>query len=189
MVPRAALLLLLAAALAGCAPGVAGRGAMPDDPLLAPGPARGAVVDPLIVGDRLLAAGEAELALEAYARAGIGADAPTVDTRLAMASANIQLGRLNQAEDELRLLMAEEPRNPRVLNDLAVVLLERGEPGEAHRLLQTAFALQPSEEIRRNLKVSGARMTVPVYDDGEDDTFTLTRRPGGVWGLSPPDRR
>ncbi|WP_298430157.1 tetratricopeptide repeat protein [uncultured Jannaschia sp.] len=184
---RAALPLLLVAALAsGCVQGVSGRGAVPEDGLLPPGTAKGPGVDPLIVGDRLLAAGEPELALESYIRAGIEGDGLTPEVQLAMATANIELGRLGQAEAQLRTLVAAEPRNARALNNLGVVLLEQGETGEAHRVFKTAFALQPSPEIRENLRVSSSRMVIPVYDDGQDDTFTLTRRTNGTWGLSPP---
>ncbi len=46
------------------------------------------------------------------------------------------------------------------------MLFELGEIGEAHRLFQAAFALQPSPEIRRNLRVSGSRLRDTVGSDG-----------------------
>ncbi|WGH79336.1 tetratricopeptide repeat protein [Jannaschia ovalis] len=185
---RAALPLLAALALAACAPDISGRGALPDDPLLPPGAAEGAaIVDPMIVGDRLLAAGEPELALDTYIRAGIDGTAPESEVALAMAVANIRLGRLNQAEDQLRKLTAAEPRNARALNNLGVVLLETGRHGEAFGVLKTAFALQPSPEIRGNLRVAASKMQTVRYDDGNNDAFTLTRRDDGVYALNSPD--
>lgn len=181
-----ALATLAALALGGCAGGIGGRG--PADPLAPPGLARGPdIVDPLVVGDRLMAAGEPELALESYIRAAAGPRRPTTQVRVAMADANLGLGRLGQAERLLRDVVAEEPRNAPALNNLGVVLLERGETGEAHGLFRSAFALQPSPEIRENLRVSGARLAGAVYTEPRDDAFTLTRRDNGVYDLNALD--
>ncbi len=186
MRPAALALALAAVALCGCAGGLGGRG--PADPLAPPGVARGAdIVDPLIVGDRLLAAGEPEMALDSYIRAAAGPRGATPDVRAAMAQANIGLGRLGQAERLLREVVAEEPRNAPAINDLGVVLLELGETGEAHRLFRSAFALQPSPEIRENLRVSGARLAGAVYTEPGDDAFTLTRRDNGIYDLTSTD--
>lgn len=184
---RALLPLLAASMLAGCVNSVVGRDAPIVDPLAPPGPAaRSAdIVDPLIVGDRLLAAGEAELALESYVRAA-ARDGLTPQVKLAMANANIELGRLGQAERFLRDVVEAEPRNGRAINNLAVVLLEQGKTGEAHRLFKTAFALQPSPEIRDNLRLATAKLEIPSYDDRNDTAFTLTRRANGTFGLYAP---
>ena len=64
-------------------------------------PARADSVDGLIVGHRLMAAGEYELALKAYARAA-AEQRLTVDVLSALGSANLKLGRLGQAETLLR---------------------------------------------------------------------------------------
>lgn len=179
---RVALAVFAALALGGCGAGGAG------DPLAPPGVARGAdIVDPLIVGDRLLAAGEAELALDSYLRAAAGPRGATPEVRVAMAQANVALGRLGQAEQLLRGVVAEEPRNAPALNNLGVVLLELGRTGEAHGLFRSAFALQPSPEIRENLRVSGARMAGAVYTGANEDAFTLTRRDNGIYDLNAPD--
>ncbi|MEM8848421.1 MAG: tetratricopeptide repeat protein [Pseudomonadota bacterium] len=186
---RAAIFPLLSITmLAGCVSDIVGRDATTNDPLAAPGPAARAadIVDPFIVGDRLLAAGEAELALDSYLRAA-ARDGMTPDVKLAMANANIELGRLYQAERLLRDVVEAQPQNARAMNNLAVVLLELGETGEAHRLFRTAFALQPSPEIRDNLRVAAAKFEKPSYDDvDENNAFTLTRRADGTFGLYGP---
>lgn len=181
--------LAIAALLAACGGNVAERGLVAGDPLAAPGSTGGAdLVDPLIVGDRLLAAGEADLALGSYLRAAGGPDGMTPTVMQAMANANIALGRLHQAERLLRDVVEAEPRNARAMNNLGVVLLELGRTGEAERVFRTAFALQPSPEIRDNLRVSRAKLEDAFYPQTRDDAFTLTRRDNGSYGLHPPEQ-
>ena len=67
------------------------------DGVYAPGLAGKADTDGLIVGHRLMAAGEYELALDAYYRAA-AQQGLNVDTLSALGSANLRLGRLGQAE-------------------------------------------------------------------------------------------
>ncbi|WP_245624164.1 tetratricopeptide repeat protein [Jannaschia donghaensis] len=177
----------MATILSACQSGIAARGAVIDDPLTAPGFARGDdVVDPLIVGDRLLAAGEADLALDSYVRAA-SVQGLTPEIMGAMAGANIRLGRLGQAERLLRDVVEAEPRNGQAWNNLGVALLEQGKTGEALRVFETAFALQPSPEILDNLRVAGAKISNAAYDQPRDEAFTLTRRNNGVYDLSSPD--
>ena len=180
------LALILPALLGACQPGGTDAGA--GDPLTPPGVARGAAVDPLLVGDRLMAAGEPELALESYARAA-AARGETPAVLGAMAGANIALGRLGQAERQLRDLTEATPRDGRAWNNLGVVLLERGEAGAALRVLETAFALQPSPEILGNLRVATAKASIDGYDGPQGGTFTLTRRDDGVYDLAAPEGR
>ena len=87
--PLAALSLCL---LAACMPG--GLGASKASPF-APGAAEGEGIDGLIVGHRLMAAGEYELALKAYYRAAADKGA-TVDVLSAIGSADLKLGRLGR---------------------------------------------------------------------------------------------
>lgn len=183
---RFGLLLCSLALVTGCIAGPAGETAKRTDPLQPPGPAPGnAIVDPLVVGDRLLAAGETELALDSYTRAAAGPAGPDVEVRRALASTNIALGRLGQAEDLLRGIVAEAPRDAAARNDLAVVLYERGEIGESYRMFRTAFALQPSPEIRANLRLADARLRRGTYDEtSEDGAFTLTARGNGIYDLT-----
>ncbi len=186
---RSAYLLMACAALAACQPttAITGRGALAPDPLAAPARVAGGV-DPMIVGDRLLEAGEAELALDSYIRAA-ATQGTTPEVKFAMARANISLGRLKQAERLLRDVIEEEPRNAHALNNLGVVLVEQGEYGEATRVLKTAFALQPSPEIRDNLRVSRERLEQFDYTDYEEEAFTLTRGINGTYDLISPGQQ
>ncbi len=54
-------------------------------------------------------------------------------------------------------------------------------------MFRSAFALQPSPEIRENLRVSGAKLEAAVYTEPRDDAFRLTRRDNGVYDLHSPD--
>lgn len=176
--------MICAISLAAC---ISGKSASePDDPLRPPGPVPGAVgIDPLIVGDRLLDEGEPEAALESYLRAAAGPTGPSIRSRQAIAAANISLGRLGQAEQLLRGIIEETPRNAAARNDLGVVLSETGRTGEAYQMFRTAFALQPSPEIRENLRLADVRLHRPPYDDREGNAFRLTRRGNGIYDLSP----
>lgn len=155
-------------------------------PPLVDGSRRGA--DGLEVGHRLMEAGEFELALKAYYRAaaeqGINADVLS-----AIGSANLQLGRLGQAEKVLRRALEQDPTFVPAINNLGVVLMEAGQFGEARVMFQKAFALDSgtSDSIRDNLKLAIARTENPVYDDQEfveeEPTFNLVRRGEGDYVL------
>lgn len=176
--------------VAACADGLPGRAGTAPDPLRPPGLAEGpASVDPQVVGDRLLAAGEADLALESYVRAATGPEGLTPGLRQSMARAHIAEGRLRQAESLLREVVALEPRNVGARNDLGVALLELGRAGEAHAMFRSAYALEPFPEIRENLRLSEAGLAATVGDVGSEDTFALTRRGDGTYDLSarPPE--
>jgi tetratricopeptide (TPR) repeat protein len=93
--------------MAGCTPTGILSGTDPSDPLR-PGIDTGAdSVDGLIVGHRLMASDEPELALRAYYRAAaeLGLNA---DVLSALGSANLKLGRIGQAEALLRQALDEE---------------------------------------------------------------------------------
>ena len=177
---RIAGLALCAALLSGCGSG----GPQPGTRLPGTDPA-GAAVDGLTVGHRLAAAGEHELALRAYLRAAAerGAD---VDVLSAIGSTNLQLGRLGQSEQILRRALEIEPDFVPALNNLGVVLMEKGETGEAMRLFQRAFALDSgnSDDIRENLRLAIAKSTKPGYAaDNDNNTFSLVRRGAGQYLL------
>lgn len=141
--------------------------------------------DGLIVGHRLMDAGEYELALKAYMRAAAERGI-TVDTLSALGSANLHLGRLGQAEDLLRQAIKEDPTFVPALNNLGVVLMEQGKVGEARRIFQQAFALDSGEtdSIRENLRLAIARSETSVYDaPKEEPDFTLVRRGQGRFVL------
>ncbi len=69
-------------------------------------------VDGLVVGHRLMDAGEHELALQAYTRAA-AEHGLTVDVISALGSANLGLGRLGQAEKLLRRAIKTDPPFPK----------------------------------------------------------------------------
>jgi len=69
---------------------------------------------------------------------------------------------------------------------LGAVLIERGEYGEARRILEQAFALDSggSETIRDNLRLAIARMENQVYTGAnEQNRPGLIRRGGGRYSL------
>lgn len=185
--PRGQLLAALAASvvlapLAACSTG--GLSAQQDSPY-APGTARGEGVDGLLVGHRLVEAGEYELALKAYYRAAAKQGA-TVDVLSAIGSTNLKLGRLGQAEQMLRRALEEDQTFVPAWNNLGVVLMEQNKPAEAARTFQTAFALDSgqSDAIRENLRLALAKVKKSAYSEPtEDKQFTLVRRGQGEYLL------
>lgn len=142
-------------------------------------------VDGLTVGHRLMSAGYYELALKAYLRAAADHGA-TVDVLSAIGSANLKLGRLGQAENLLRKAIEKDEKFAPAWNNLGVVLVERGEIGEAARVFKVAFALDSGEsaEIRENLRFTLANLENPAYS-GENITsdYKLVRRGAGSYQL------
>lgn len=165
---RAAVLAALTlGALGACSggPGLA-RGA---GGVYAPGvDERGTGADQLEVGHRLMQAREYQLALEAYMRAAAH-EGLTADTLAAMGSANLRLGRLNQAEDLLRRAVAEDAMFVPAWNNLGVLLMEQRRFGEASEVFRRAYAADSgnSDTIRDNLRLALARMEDPFYTDPE----------------------
>lgn len=143
-------------------------------------------VDGLVVGDRLMEAGEYELALRSYYRAGAenGVDPVLL---IAIGSASLALGRLGQAEDTLRDAVEQAPEEPVAWNNLGVVLMEQGAYGEASQVFRTAFALDSgrSDAIRENLRLAIARRDNSAYTPLEQDQnrYDLERRGGGRYLL------
>ena len=176
-----ALAVVLPAVLAACGPGALGPGA--GSPY-APGVTAGAGVDGLIVGHRLMAAGEYELALDAYYR-GAARQGLTVDVLSALGSANLRLGRLGQAETLLRSAIDRDKTFVPAWNNLGVVLLEQGKTGEAARTFKTAYALDSGEsaEIRDNLRLALARLENAAYSEPDRKGPALVRRGTGEYLL------
>lgn len=120
----------------------------------APGLKRGEpLVDPFTVGNRLIDAGEYELAFQSYERSVLDKGL-TPGVLAAMASAQLGMGRLNQAEKLLRRALKQDKRWPELWNNLGVVLTEQGKFGEAAETFKLAYALDKGESntIRDNLK-------------------------------------
>lgn len=176
---RPIVLIATLAALAACG----NTGGLGDSAggVYAPGLAGESDIDGLLVGHRLMAAGEYELALQAYTRAA-GQQGLNVDTLSALGSANLRLGRLGQAERLLRRAVEEDPGFPAAWNNLGVILMERGETAEASEVFRRAFATDNgnSDQIRDNLRLALATLQNPGYlAEQEDEQFQLVRRGAG----------
>lgn len=147
-------------------------------------------VDGLVVGHRLMEAGEYELALKAYYRAG-AQHGMNADVLSALGSANLKLGRLNQAERTLRDAVELDEGFVPAWNNLGVVLMEQGSYGEAALIFRKAFALDSGEsvDIRDNLAIALAKVDNPAYfDDQTEDGPDLVRRGTGDYLLlTTPD--
>lgn len=172
MTARPLIYIAALAALAACSSGSLNRSA---GGIYAPGVAGQSDIDGLIVGHRLMAAGEYELALDAYTRAA-GQQGLNVDTLSALGSANLKLGRLGQAESLLRRGVAEAPDFSPAWNNLGVLLMERGNVAEATEVFRRAYATDNgnSDQIRDNLRLALARLDAPVYEEfNEDINFEL----------------
>lgn len=158
-------------------------GLEPSDGPYAPGVARGEAVDGLVVGHRLMEAGQYELALDAYMRAA-AEDGINVDTLSALGSANLKLGRLGQAERLLRRAIERDPSFVPAWNNLGVVLMESNKTGEAVETFKRAFALDSGEsaQIRDNLKLAMARLENRRYS-AADNSLALVRRGDGEYLL------
>lgn len=175
---RPLVLGLFLTALAACDSGGLGRSS---DGVFAPGIAGQSRQDGLIVGHRLMAAGEYELALNSFNRAVIQ-QGLNVDTMSAIGSANLELGRLGQAERWLRRAVEEDPTFPPAWNNLGVVLMERGQIAEASEVFRRAFAADNgnSDEIRNNLRLALAKLeNSSDSDEQENQNFNLIRRGDG----------
>ncbi len=155
------------------------------DGVFAPGVSGPGNVDGLIVGHRLMAAGEYELALKAYNRAA-AQQGLNVDTLSAIGSANLNLGRLGQAERWLRRAVEEDPTFPPAWNNLGVILMERGQVSEASEVFRRGFAADNgnSDEIRDNLRLALAKLENPGDTElQENQNFNLIRRGAGDFVL------
>lgn len=190
----AALTGLCLVLLTACGPEGRLSGATVGDSPFAPSRVGSAddAVDGLIVGHRLMAAGEYELALRAYYRAA-GEQGLSADVLSAIGSANLRLGRLGQAERILRQAIAKDERFVPAWNNLGVTLMEAGKVAEARNVFQTAYALDSgnSDEIRDNLRLAIAKVERPRYDapqEQNNSTFQLVRRGNGRFLLlsTPP---
>ncbi|MAC79863.1 MAG: hypothetical protein CML66_17575 [Rhodobacteraceae bacterium] len=173
------LLLLGLWLLAACSqPGIAPNAA--DGPY-APGVnLRKPAVDGVVVGNRLIDAGEYELAIEAFTRAALD-DGLTPDIVLGIGTANLGLGRLGQAEIQLRRATRESPDRPVAWNNLGVLLTEKGEWPEAAGVFRKAYALDngQSDSIRDNLRLALAKLENPANTSDQNQDYKLVRQ-GGV---------
>lgn len=175
----------LIAVFAGCQGTTLGTDRAPDNPYAPTALKRGEnSVDGLIVGHRLMAAGEHELALKAYLRSA-AEHGITVDVLSALGSVNLKLGRLGQAEQQLRRAVEKDPKFVPAWNNLGVVLMEQGQVAEAARVFRIAFGLDSgqSADIRENLRLALASLEKPDYDPINENDFALMRRGKGDYLL------
>ena len=137
-------------------------------------------VDGLIVGHRAMAAGEFEIALRAYTRAAV-THGPSVDVLSAIGSANLRLGRLGQAEQDLRRALEQDSTFVPAHNNLGVALAEQGRWGEAELHFRNAFSYDAgrSAEIRENLLLAIENKKKKRYDEIEAHQLLLMRRGSG----------
>ena len=186
---RAATTLLICLLVAACqhTGGLSASGKPRNVPYGVNGREQG--VDGLLVGHRLMEAGEPELALKAYYRAA-AEDGIDADVLSAIGSANLALGRLGQAEQVLRRALERDPAFVPALNNLGCVLMELGKAPEAKNVFQQAYALDSgaSDSIRENLRLAIATMENSVYSEQEDQkqeapALKLVRRGQGEYVL------
>lgn len=134
-------------------------------------------VDGVEVGNRLMAAGEYELALDAFTRAALD-QGMTPEVLTGLGTANLGLGRLGQAERQLRRAVEDAPDWPEAWNNLGVVLMERGEIAEAQQVFRKAYALDngESDSIRDNLRLALAKSENPANNVPQNEEYKLVRR-------------
>lgn len=135
-------------------------------------------------GHSLMGIGAYEDALAAYTRA-VGQIGLTAETLSALGSANLRLGRLNQAQKQLEQAVELDPKSVPAWNNLGVLLMERGETVAAGRVFRNAFALDNgnSDEIRENLRLALAKSENPSYDPEQQEKFELVHKGGGKYLL------
>jgi len=169
---RAGAIVVSLVLLAGCT-----DNSLPTNPY-APGISKnGSAVDGMIVGHRLMAAGEYELALDAFSRAAV-TDGMTTEIMAGLGSANLGLGRLGQAEKLLRQAIEADTSRPEAWNNLGVVLMEKGDVSEASEVFRRAYALDngESDSIRDNLRLALAKLNNSYYGEEKEQDYKLVRR-------------
>ncbi|MEX0328160.1 MAG: tetratricopeptide repeat protein [Ruegeria sp.] len=141
-------------------------------------------VDQVTVGNRLMTAGEYELALEAFTRAALE-QGMTPQILTSLGTANLGLRRIGQAEPLLRRAVEDDPEWPVAWNNLGVFLVETGQYSEAAQVFRRAYALDngESDAIRDNLRLALAKMENPVNNTPQEQEFELERRGDGEYVL------
>ncbi|WP_408015393.1 tetratricopeptide repeat protein [Ruegeria haliotis] len=145
---------------------------------------KGQAEDNITVGNRLMAVGEYELALETFTRAALD-QGMTTQVLTSMGTANLGLRRLGQAEKLLRRAVEDEPDWPVAWNNLGVLLMETQQYAEAAQVFQRAYALDngESDAIRDNLRLALANMENPVNNTTKEQEYTLEQLGDGQFSL------
>ncbi|MGB2203138.1 MAG: tetratricopeptide repeat protein, partial [Pseudooceanicola atlanticus] len=99
--------------------------------------------------------------------------------------ANFGLGRLGQAEKQLREAVKSPEAPPEAWNNLGLVLIEKGELPEAVEVLRRAFALSngQNDEIRENLRLALAMQGKNDYDPDVEQELDLVQSGKGQYRL------
>ncbi|MCF6271868.1 MAG: tetratricopeptide repeat protein [Rhodobacteraceae bacterium] len=141
-------------------------------------------VDGLVVGHRLMAAGEYDLALAAYTRA-VTKYGLNTDVLSAIGSANMRLGRLGQAQQWLQKAVKKDPAFVPAWNNLGVVQINSQQFYKARSSFQRAFALDngDSDDIRQNLILAIRLSKAASAEIPEKFNFLLVRRGNGRYLL------
>lgn len=153
----------------------------PPPPLGTP---RAQSVDAMTVGHRLMEAEEFELALTSYKRAAseIGV---TAEVLSGMGSANLRLGRLQQARILLEKAVAQYSESASAWNNLGVVLINLGDYQQAKQAFRVAFGLDDggSELIRQNLILANSLADAQSMEITVETDFSLVRYGNGSYLL------
>ncbi len=155
-----------------------------DDPF-APGvDPDGPAADEVTIGNRLMAAGEYELALKSFTRAALD-QGLTPQILTSLGTANLGLQRVGQAEPLLRRAVEEDPEWPVAWNNLGVFLMETEQYAEASQVFRQAYALDngESDAIRDNLRLALAKMENPDNNTAQEQEFELEQRGDGQFVL------
>jgi len=177
--------LLLTGSLAACTPA---NFPLSDTGRVGPPPPLGTPhtgsVDGMIVGDRLMKAGEYELALQSYQRAA-AEDGITAEVLSAMGSANLKLGRLNQARVLLDKAVAADANSVSAWNNFGVVLINLGDYLQAREAFRVAFGIDngDSDLIRNNLILANGLIQQNIVENPDITQFSLVRHGNGSYFL------
>ncbi|MEM1076727.1 MAG: tetratricopeptide repeat protein [Pseudomonadota bacterium] len=164
----------------------------PEDQVLAPGVDLRAEkregIDNVEIGHRLVTAGEYELAIRAFNRAALDRGGLDAELLSGLGTANLGLGRLNQAEALLRRAVKEDDAEPVDYNNLGVLLMERGKTSEAIQYFRRAFALSNGENvaIRDNLRLALEKSENSVTTEVQKPSdYKLVRRGKADFVIQP----
>jgi len=138
----------------------------------------GKQVDAMVVGERLMHAGEYELALDAFTR-GAATDGFTGENLSAMGVANFRLGRMDQALALFERALKLEPEWPGLLNNYGIALMAKGRFADAVQIFTKAVALDngQNDSIRKNLAEAVEKYENSVYSAQNNET---ERMPQGL---------
>jgi len=141
-------------------------------------------VDGITVGHRLMEAEEFELALSAYQRAAseTGVNAEVLS---GMGSANLRLGRLQQARTLLEKAVGQYSDSASAWNNFGVVLINLQDYQQAQKAFRVAFGVDNgnSELIRQNLILANRLIGEQSAEIAREYDFSLVRYGNGSYLL------